>query len=343
MSLKQRIEEGLEGKFAGLENGFKRLNDYIFGIQRNTNYLIGGMSGTYKTTLVDYMLLNAVEDAKKKGIKLNIFYYSYEIDQLTKQCNWLSVIVNQKYHVVIPPEKIKGLGTNRLTSDEKRMVDDCIPDMEEMFKLINFEFVPTNPTGIYSQLWNFFKDKGTFETEPYRDHEGNLKDKIIGFKHDDPNEMTIGVVDHIYCLKKERGFTVKEILDKFGEYCVQLKNIFGISFINIQQFNDGLTNIERQKFKGIDLSPQMTDFKDTRNLYQDSDVVLGTMNPYKMDMETCLGYNVDKLNGGMLMLKIIKNRLSTDNIAIGIFANPKSGSFSELPKPNEIDYSKYIN
>ncbi len=341
MDLKQRVKEGLEGRFSGLENGFKRLNKYIFGIQRNTNYLVGGMSGTYKTTLVDYMLLNAIEDAKKKSIPINVFYYSYEIDKITKQCNWLSVLVNQKYHVVIPPERIKGLGTNRMTPDEVQMIESCIPDMELMFKDINFEFVPMNPTGIYHQLCTFFAEKGEFLKEPYRDHNGDYKEKIIKWVPKDPNEICIAVMDHVYCLKKERGYSVKEMMDKYSEYCVHLKNLFGISFINIQQFNDGMTAVDRQKFKGVDLSPQMTDFKDTRNLYQDSDVVLGTMNPYKMDMEKCLGYDVDKLNGGMLMLKIIKNRLSEDNIAIGIFADPKSGSFRELPYPDDINYRQF--
>jgi hypothetical protein len=43
----------------------------------------------------------------------------------------------------------------------------------------------------------------------------------------------------------------------------------------------------------------------------------------------------------MIMLKILKNRLSSDNIAIGLYANPKAGSFEELPKPSEINYKNY--
>lgn len=43
--LKQRIEEGVEGKYEGLSNGFDRLNNYIFGVQRKCKTLIGGNSG----------------------------------------------------------------------------------------------------------------------------------------------------------------------------------------------------------------------------------------------------------------------------------------------------------
>jgi replicative DNA helicase len=115
MSIEERINDGLSGKYKGLNNGFDRLNKLLFGIQRGTYYLIGGQSGTFKTTLTDYMVINAMEDAKKLGVPLNVYYYSFEIDKLTKQCNWLSVLVYQKYNIVVPPEKIKGLGDNRLT------------------------------------------------------------------------------------------------------------------------------------------------------------------------------------------------------------------------------------
>ncbi len=68
---------------------------------------------------------------------------------------------------------------------------------------------------------------------------------------------------------------------------------------------------------------------------------MGLMNPYKMDLEKCLDYNVYSLGQNMVMLKIIKNRLAEDNIAIGLYANPKAGMFQELPKPSLIDYKQY--
>ena len=111
-----------------------------------------------------------------------------------------------------------------------------------------------------------------------------------------------------------------------------------------------MSSVERQKFKGIDISPQQSDFKDSTNPYTDADVVLGLMNAYKMDMETCLGYNINKtgalnnLKDRFRMLKIIKNRLSRDNIASGLFFVPESCHFEELPEPDQIgiDYLSKI-
>lgn len=340
-NLEDRIKEGIDGKFQGLSNGFKRINKYIFGLQKKCMYLLGGQSGTFKTTLADFILMNALFDAEKKGIKTNVFYYSFEIDEITKKCNWLSNIVYQKYNKVIAPETIKGLGDFRLTEEEHEIVKDCIPDLELIWSKINFIFQPINPTGIKNDIWKFMETRGIFEYENYVDHEGKSKQKIKSYKLNDPNEFNIIIMDHLYLMKKERGFLPKEVIDKYSEYCMELRNMFGCTIFNIQQFNDGLSSVERMKFKGVDLSPQMSDYKDTRNTYQDSDIVLGLMNPSKLDMEECMGYDLSKIEN-LIMLKIIKNRLSQDNIAIALQANPKAGNFIELPYPKDIDYSKYI-
>lgn len=341
MSLKRRIQDGLAGKYKGLANGFNRLNDYIFGVQRAVYTLLGGQSGTFKTTLADFIVLNSILDAEAKSIEYDVFYYSYEIDELSKQCNWLSVIIFNKYGVVIPPEVIKGYGENRLTTDQEKLVNSEIPYMEELFKKIHFRFKATNPTGIYNELWNHFASKGNFEYEPYIDKEGKEKQKIKKYIPNNPDSVTLVVLDHLLLLLKERGFSDKEVIDKMSEYAVELRNMFGCSFLFISQFNDGLSTVDRAKFKGVDLSPQMTDFKSTRNPYADADIVLGTMCPYKLDMTNCLGYDINKLKSNMIMLKILKNRLSSDNIAIGLYVNPKAGSFAELPKKDKINYSDY--
>ena len=331
MNLEERIQAGINGKFQGLSNGFKRINKEIHGIQRGVYTLLGGLSGTYKTTLADYMLLNALSDAEAQGIEINVFYYSYEIDELSKKCNWLSVIIKNKYDVTIPPEVIKGFGDNRLTPLELDYVKKEIPTVNALFSKINFRFKSTNPTGIYNEMWQYLSSKGTFTYVEYTDSEGNTKRKIDKFTPNNAEAYNIIILDHLLLLKKERGFSDKEVIDKASEYMVELRNMFNVSCIFISQFNDGLSSIDRAKFKGVDISPQITDFKSSRNPYADADVVLATMSAFKMDMPTCLGYDVNKLKDSFLMLKVIKNRLGRDNIAVGILANPKAGSFSELP------------
>ena len=341
--LTTRINEGLDGKYQGLSNGFDTLNKYIFGVQRSTYYLIGGSSGTYKTTLLDYIVRNALKNAVDSNIKCNVFYYSFEIDKITKMCNWTSSLIYQMYGVVIPPEKIKGLGNFRLTDEEKEVVFRVIPMVEQMADSIHFRFESINPTGIYNELFKFAVSNGEILFEDYIDSDGATKKRIVGYKPNDPDAYNIVALDHLYLLKKERGFQTKEVMDKMSEYFVLLRNLFGYTPVVLQQFNQGLSSVDRQKFKGVDLSPSQGDFKDTTNPYQDCDVALGLMCPFKLDMDTSLGYDLTKLEDRMLMLKIIKNRLSRDGIAKGLYVKPESGKFFELPDPDDLQINKYYN
>ena len=82
-----------------------------------------------------------------------------------------------------------------------------------------------------------------------------------------------------------------------------------------------------------------------------ADLVLGLMNPYKMDMETCLGYSISdkssdyQFRDRFRLLKIIKSRLSRDNINIGLLFHAEAGYFEEVPPPKELspDYKARVN
>mgnify|MGYP003340425701 FL=1 len=297
------------------------------------------------------MLINAIEDAERQKMPINIFYYSLEINEVSKKANWLSVLIHQKYDIIISPEKIKGLGDFRLDKNELEIVNNTLPDLELLWSKINWVWDSINPTGIYKSAWDFMAKKGKFNYEPYLDENGIEKQRITSFELYNDKEYNIIIVDHIALLHLERGFTLKENLDKLSEYSVKLRNLFGMTIMFLQQFNDGLSSIERLKFKGADHSPQQTDFKDSRNPYTDADIVLGVMNAYKLDMETSLGYNINfkgakyNLLERFRLLKIIKNRLSRDGLSIGLLFIPEAGSFEELPYPQDIndEYVEKIN
>lgn len=342
MEFIDRIKEGLDGKYSGLSNGLNRINKYIFGLQRSCYTLLGGLSGSAKTTLVDYMLISAIDDAEKNNIPINVFYYSYEIDEVSKKANWLSVLIFKKYGIVIPPETIKGLGNFRLTANELALIEQELPHLDRIFSKIKWCWEAINPTGMYKEWWDHMSSRGKFINEPYIDENNVAKNRIVKFIPNNPSEYNIIVIDHIALCKLERGFTLKENLDKLSEYAIRVRNLFGMSIFFLQQFNQSLNSVERQKFKGVDISPQQSDYKDSTTPYIDADVVIGLMNAYKMDMDKCLGYNINiagapyNLKENFRMLKVVKNRLSKDNVAIGLYFIPEAGSFAELPPTNEM-------
>lgn len=346
----QRIKQGLNGEYTGLANGFNRLNKYIYNTQRGCYTLLGGLSGSSKTTLCDFIILNGIQDAKAKGIPINVTYYSWEIDEMSKRANWLSILIYNKYDRVISPQLIKGMGDLRMNKEEQEIVYSMLPELEVIFSQIKWHWTPQNPTGLYHEWWSTMSKKGTFKTEPYIDENGDKKDRIINWTPFNKEEYNIVVLDHASLLKFERGFTLKQNMDKMSEYIVACRNMFNMTFYVVQQFNQSLSNIERVKYRGVDLSPEQNDFRDSGNLYIDADIVLGLLNPYKMQLETSLNYNINvdgfehNLRGKYRLLKAIKNRLGADNISIGLYTKPEAGYFEELPKVmTSEDYQMYLN
>jgi len=206
---KKRIQDGLLGKYHGLPNGLNRFNKYLYGIQRKRYYLFGGLSGSAKTTLVDFQLLNALSYAKLHGIKVYVFYYSFEIDKETKKANLLACHIFNKYKKVIPPQAILGLGKHRLDEEQQKLVYQELPYIDELFDSINFTFDPINPTGIYKDLLNHFRTTGTFVMKPYKkvntDKFGVQTEEsaelMESYKANDPDSYTIAVIDHLALCK----------------------------------------------------------------------------------------------------------------------------------------------
>jgi hypothetical protein len=350
MDLQKRIADGLEGKYSGLKNGFNRINKYIYGVQRGFYTLIGGLSGSAKTTLVDFKLLKALEDAEAKQIPLHMFYYSYEIDETTKKCNWLSNRVYSVHKKVIPPQVIAGFGEdNRLTQEQEILVESQRPYIDALFERINFRFDANNPIGIRLELFKHAEKIGKFIFEEY-ESEGQTKKKIVGYIPNDPDAYTIVAMDHIALAQVLHGKTLKENIDMLSAMFIWFRNMCGFTFYIVQQFNQGLNSVDRMKFKGADITPQQNDFKDSTNPYTDSDVAIGIMNAWKMDMQECFGYDLSILKEKFRLYKIIKNRKGRDNLMFGCFFDAESGSFAELPLPSEpeklnlfYNYCKNLN
>jgi len=59
-------------------------------------------------------------------------------------------------------------------------------------------------------------------------------------------------------------------------------------------------------------------------------------------MSTCEKYKVSILKGKFRLCQVLKNRIGESNKNIGLLFRGQTGTWSELPKPEEInDYSVY--
>jgi hypothetical protein len=122
-----------------------------------------------------------------------------------------------------------------------------------------------------------------------------------------------------------------------------LRDFWGFAIIDISQLNREIEDTFRAAKTDLDIQPK--DFKGTSDLYENADVVIGLMNPYKLNVFDYAGYDIvkfvnDRNYNRFRGLKVIKNSYGIDDFRIGYQFFGENGLMIELPKSSEINYTK---
>lgn len=294
------IEEFKKGQAGGnkglsLGEGLNNINRAINGVQRGRIYGIAGASKSGKSTFTDYgFVIKPYLEAVAKNLSLEIIYFSFEIDRVSKEFDFASHFLFFDYGIknITLPEGITKAGKNTvpLTSDylRGRLLDDndkIIPVkeivLEKLKEVYEKRIIPLfgeysvsgkqikkgyitfienkdNPTGLRNWLFAHANKYGEFVREG-----GKTNKRITGYKSKNPNKYTIIVTDHLRKLLPEKGFQKKQIVDKYIEYSVEFRNWCGWTFAHIIHLNRSMTDVQRQKQFGDQLFPSSDDIKDT--------------------------------------------------------------------------------
>lgn len=343
------VDEGREGMNRGIPMGFPKLDRFLRGIQKKKYYLIGAETGCGKTSIADEMfIINPFNWITKTNAdeKIKVFYYSFEIDLESKLAKWVSYQIFKDYNIQIDPEHILGMDmtsksdiSNRLSDSDYNLIKKYEEHFEKLFEFIEFEDIPINPTGIYNQVKKYCEENGTW-IEYERKIEGKSR-KVKYYKENNRNEYVIIIIDHYALIKteSEKGVKLNKKLsmDKLSSYLIELRNTYKIIPVVISQFNRELGDIQRQKFKEV--TPQLTDFKETGNSQEDASVVLALMHPKRHNLQEYLGYNlrIKDVIDHFRALFILKNRGGRDGLRLGLRFLGICGHFEEIPSSEDFE------
>jgi len=337
-----QVQSGRQGKNIGLRNGLVYINNFLNGTHKARYYLIGADSGVGKTTLADFMfVLQAYKSAKALGRKLKIFYCSFEIGKADKIARWTSYYVFQKYKIRLPSDYILGRIEGCLLSDaHAKMVKEAYSLIKEMFdECVTFIDLLLGPTNIFNSIVEgHFEKRGKI----LRDEHKN----ITGFVADDPEYMTMLMVDHLALTEEENNEGPKRTMDKLSRKAVILRNIFQCTAVFVQQFSTDMLAANRamhtKKGDIASIAPTRLDFGDSKATFRDADVIIGAVCPGR-DLKVCMGYDLSPgaLGTAMILAYIMKNRYGKANKVIPLFMDGVTGIFADLPPRNENDNSWY--
>lgn len=336
--LRKEVNAGLDGRNNGIPMGFNRLNRYI-GIRKGMYFLIGGLTGSGKTSFIDdAFVLNPLDwyiMQKDPKLKLRIIYRSMERSRTYKLAKWVSRKIFIDHGSIIPVSRLLGW-TEKMTHDEHDMFlmyEDYIGEMEEIVTIIDG---PENAVGIAKELKAHALQNGKIE---------QIDDYNKRYIPNNDNEITIVVLDHVGLIKTTKDQpTKKEAIDKMSDELRYARDFYGYTPVVVSQFNRSISNMAR--LKSGDVEPQLEDFAESSSTQNDADIVLGLFDPMRYKVNDPSGYELHKLVDSygakyFRSLRLIKNSYGEDDVRIGLGFMGQIGMFKELPKQKDMTDSDY--
>ena len=336
--LRNEVQNGLDGRNGGIPMGFDRLNRYV-GIRKSMYFLIGGLTGSGKTSFVDdAFVLNPFDwyiMQKDPKIKLRIIYRSMERSRTYKLAKWVSRKIFLDQGIIIPVPKLLGW-TEKMNKDEHDlflMYEDYMGEMSECITIIDN---PENPVGIAKELKAHAMQNGRID---------QVDEYNKRYFPNNENEITIVVIDHIGLLKlTQTQPTKKQAIDKMSDELRYARDFYGYTPVVVSQFNRDISNPMR--IKNGDVEPQLEDFAESSQTQNDADVVLALFDPMRYKVSDPSGYSLDKLKDQygakyFRSLRLIKNSYGEDDVRIGLGFLGQIGMFKELPRLKNMDDSIY--
>ena len=113
----------------------------------------------------------------------------------------------------------------------------------------------------------------------------------------------------------ERGFDERLAVNKMSEYCVDIRNLTGYSFVHIIHLNRNMADIQRQKAFGDRIYPMPEDIKSTGSLSEDANHIFTIFNPNdsRYNLDKHFGRQIkdssgDELYPGLRTIHLVESR-----------------------------------
>lgn len=341
---KEELQKGLTNSQAWLPLSQGKLGSAImFG--KNMYFVFGGLPGSGKTAIVDTMFVLEpyrwwLKNKDKTEVNPYWIYRSMERSKTLKIAKWLAYLLFVDHGILIDVPTLLQWPNKLYNLDERllSLIDsykDFFKELEERIIIIDGA---AHPTKVYSEARDFIEKRGKKEqVDAY-----NTK-----FIPNNPNDLYIHVTDHVGKLRSEKDATNdKQILDKHSEYMGVLRDYYGATVIDIMQLNRNIEDTYRLVKTDLDVQP--SDFKGTSDIYENADIVIGLMNPYKLQVMDYAGYDIksfvnEKNYNRFRGLKVLKNSYGIDDFRVGYLFVGENGTMVEIPKSSDLDYGKIKN
>jgi replicative DNA helicase len=328
--LKSQIERGKQGLNTGIPfAGFTTLSKHVKNIQQGRYDLIFAGTGVGKTSFVNsayvYGAIDYLQTNPGYIHDLEIIYYSLEIKPENQIAKHIAELIWKEYGLLTSLNEILSIGDSQISPE----IEQLLPSYEERMNEIQDKYLhfrsSLNPDFLYKDLITYAEKRGTV----VRTDDG----LIIDYKPNNPALITLIVIDHIGLIDIGKYGSLKEAIDKCSKTLVFFRNMFNFSPVVIAQINRSQEGMDRKE--GDNWMPMLSDIKNTSNIGEDSNCVIGLAAPFYYGVEKCLGYDITKYRNRYRLAKVCKNRDGDVNLLASFLFIGEIGSYIQLPEAKD--------
>lgn len=328
------IDKGREGKSQGDSIGLPKLEQVIDGVCKGTYYLIGGESGTGKSSLMLYCFVYRPIMQHLEDDNLRISLFSLEMNSDKILAKLLSTYIFEKYGIRLSVKQILSAQKGYILSDEyyNLIIKECLPWLKLVESKIIIYDKNVSANSIYSHLLKELEELGRFEET----------DKRKIYIPNNPDLIHIVITDHLARVFPAQGNTIKQEMDLTSKYLYSLKNRCNITPVVLQQLNRSIQSMDRRKESMV--VPLTSDFKDSGSSQEDAEIILAIFSPNKAKMSTHKGYDIKQLGDRFRSLHVLKSRYGEGDVEDCVYYDGAVCRFVELPRAADInDYGIFDN
>lgn len=311
--------------------------------------------GKSKTQFSSWAFLyNSIDFCMRHNIEFNVFYCNWEESIERVEQRFISYLLWKYYKLRISPSRLRSSGNRPISNDilDKINSDNVQKELNYWHEHVTY-ITETNPTAIWKTVKSFLCEHGKEEREKYKvkytvkneltgEEEVNeeMREKVVGYIEDNPNSLNLIFIDHISCCTTERGFTLKQSIDKIVDYCVGFRNTYKVSTLIIQQQNtqgESAQNIKINKIR-----PSKEGLADSTYTGNYCNILFGLFSPVKYDIENYMGYQIKgptSFGDNIRFLECVLNRDGAGSAGelLPLFFDGAITWYHALPPSNTLD------
>ncbi len=289
------IDDRRKGLIKSLKTPWRKYNDVSMGgIEWHTMHTIAGASGSGKTAILNQMETDLIQLNPTEDLEV----LSFNFEMLARN------LVGRKYSKAIGKtvQQIhSGKSGYDVSDDDFRQI---LAAQEKVRKLPIF----------------YVDEAGTVD---------DIRNTIIKFAKKNPNKGLIVTLDHAVLVNGKQGETERRILVELTKMFKKAIKYFAkigknFSVIILSQLNRGIEELDRVGEPGIQNYPQKKDIFGGDALYQMSDIVMVTMNPFQLGLDSYgpsrwetkgrLYFHFLKVREGEPVIAVMQNKLFVNEV-----------------------------